>query len=250
MPLTIAINAWYRHPGRPQARLRAFVADQIEIVETEFRGETSQELSVGPVQFETDYGGNHCVTNAHGGWNIDGKIIWFAFNCKGAVHQGYEKKARKCIFQRIGSSWRFEGAHPWQEDVKLGLELQSVTRWRNNEPSDLSKLFIGSIVKAPQQILAIADGYIAARQDEHFEVLHVGTEETEDEDWLFVESHGGNRQGWIAKEKAEQQDEETLICPERCFTVVTEAIEKLLEKPPSSSSRSDQGYAADDLFHV
>ena len=203
MPLTIAINAWYRHPGRPQARLRAFVADQIEIVETDFRGSTSQELSVGPVQFETDYGGSHCVTNAHGGWNIDGKIIWFAFNCKGAVHQGYEKKARKHIFQRIGSSWKFEGAHPWQEDVELELELQSVTRWRSNEPRDLSKLFIGSIVKAPQQISAIADGYIAAREDEHFEVKYVGTEKTKDEDWLFVESLGGNREGWIAKEKAE-----------------------------------------------
>jgi len=140
MPLTMAINASYLHPGRHPARLRAFVADQIEIVETEFRGRTSQELSVGPVQFETDYGGSHCVTNAHGGWNMDGKIIWFVFNCKGAVHQGYEKKARKHIFQRIGSSWKFEGAHPWQEDVKLGLELQSVTRWRNNEPRDLSKL--------------------------------------------------------------------------------------------------------------
>ena len=230
MPLTIAINAWYRHPGRPQARLRAFVADQIEIVETEFRGRTSQELSVGPVQFETDYGGSHCVTNAHGGWNIDGKIIWFAFNCKGAVHQGYEKKARKHIFQRIGSSWRFEGAHPWQEDVELELELQSVTRWRSNEPRDLSKLFIGSIVKAPQQISAIADGYIAAREDEHFEVKYVGTEETQAEDWLFVESHGGNRQGWIAKEKAEHPDEETLTCPKIC--------------------RAAQGSADDDLVHV
>ena len=230
MPLTIAINAWYRHPGRPQARLRAFVADQIEIVETEFRGETSQELSVGPVQFETDYGGSHCVTNAHGGWNIDGKIIWFAFNCKGAVHQGYEKKARKCIFQRIGSSWRFEGAHPWQEDVELELELQSVTRWRSNEPRDLSKLFIGSIVKAPQQISAIADGYIAAREDEHFEVKYVGTEKTKDEDWLVVESLGGNREGWIAKEKAEHPDEETLTCPKIC--------------------RAAQGSADDDLVHV
>ena len=134
---------------------------------------------------------------------MDGKIIWFAFNCKGAAHLGWEKKAMKHIFQRIGSSWRFEGAHPWQEDVELELELQSVTRWRSNEPRDLSKLFIGSIVKAPQQISAIADGYIAAREDEHFEVKYVGTEKTKDEDWLFVESLGGNREGWIAKEKAE-----------------------------------------------
>ena len=249
MPLTMAINASYHHPNRHPARLRAFVADQIEIVETEFRGETSQELSVGPVQFETDYGGSHCVTNAHGGWNMDGKIIWFVFNCKGAVHQGYEKKARKHIFQRIGSSWKFEGAHPWQEDVKLGLELQSVTRWRNNEPRDLSKLFIGSIVKAPQQISAIADGYIAAREDEHFEVKYVGTEKTKDEEWLFVESLGGNREGWIAKEKTEHPDEETLTCPKICFTEVTEAIEKL-RKRSRSSSRAAQGSADDDLVHV
>ena len=161
---------------------------------------------------------------------MDGKIIWFAFNCKGAAHLGWEKKAMKHIFQRIGSSWRFEGAHPWQEDVELELELQSVTRWRSNEPRDLSKLFIGSIVKAPQQISAIADGYIAAREDEHFEVKYVGTEKTKDEDWLFVESLGGNREGWIAKEKAEHPDEETLTCPKIC--------------------RAAQGSADDDLVHV
>ena len=189
--------------NRKQSPHRAFVADQIEIVETEFRGRTSQELSVGPVEFETDYGGSHCVTNAHGGWNMDGNIIWFAFNCKGAAHRGWEMKAMKHIFQRKESSWRFKGAHPWQEDVELELELQSVTRWRSNEPRDLSKLFIGSIVKAPQQISAIADGYIAAREDEHFEVKYVGTEKTKDADWLVVESLGGNREGWIAKEKAE-----------------------------------------------
>ena len=226
MPLTMAINAWYRHPGRPQARLRAFVADQIQLVETD----VGRELSVGPVEFLTDFGGSTSHAKAHGGWNMDGKIIWFAFNCKGAAHLGWEKKAMKHIFQRIGSSWRFEGAHPWQEDVELELELQSVTRWRSNEPRDLSKLFIGSIVKAPQQISAIADGYIAAREDEHFEVKYVGTEKTKDEDWLFVESLGGNREGWIAKEKAEHPDEETLTCPKIC--------------------RAAQGSADDDLVHV
>ena len=74
MPLTMAINAWYRHPGREQARIRAFVTDQMELIETH----AGQELSVGPVEFGTDFGGWRSHAKPHGGWNVDGHNIWLA----------------------------------------------------------------------------------------------------------------------------------------------------------------------------
>ena len=153
MPLTMAINAWYRQPGRHQARMRAFVADQMQLIETN----AGLEVSVGPVEFGTDFGGWHSHAKPHGGWNVDGHNIWLAFNCNGADHRGQKKTVWKHLFEPVGG-FKFRGAHPWQTGVYVELELLSVTRWRISVPRNWT---IGTWVRSPCQING-NDSYLGA----------------------------------------------------------------------------------------
>ena len=115
MPLMMAISAWYRHPGRRQARIRAYFKDENEIVET-YGG---QEISAGPVEFGTDFGNWSSQTIPHGGWNVDGRKIWFAFNCRGQGNMA------KYVFEPVGG-FKLEGAHPYQDGVTLELVVESI----------------------------------------------------------------------------------------------------------------------------
>ncbi len=213
MPLTMAINAWYRHPGRHQARIRAYVTDKVELIGTH----AGPELSAGPVEFGTDFGGWCSRAKPHGGWNVDGHNIWFAFNCRG---QG--RTAWKILFRHAGG-FKFTGTHPYEEGVHVELEFQSVTRWRISVPQSWT---LGTWVRAPREIAGFVEAnYLGAREGEDLFIVYEGKEATEDVDWVFVLSLEGSS-GWMAKDQLRQGDwdkveEETLTG----FTDVMSALD-------------------------
>ena len=191
MPLLCAVTLWYRHPGRKAAVLRGYVGDIPNIVQTH----NGDELSLGPVEFFTDFGGCFSGAKQHGGWNVTGESVWFAFNCRGAGH----KLWKISFYPKTGGT--FTGKHPYLDGVEVTADLESATRWRVHVPLRCS---IGERLRATRSSGGQLDrGFMPATEGEEFTVLYVG-EKGDEEAWVYVE--GDAQRGWIQKTCFEEWD--------------------------------------------
>lgn len=185
MSLLAAVTLWYRHPGRRAAVLRAYVVDVPAVVQTH----SGEELSLGPVEFFTDFGGWCSGAKQHGGWNVSADGLWFAFNCKGAGHKFW-----KICFTWVPERDSFIAKHPYLDGVEVAADLASLTRWRVHVPRSWS---IGERLRATTNGVGQLDlGFMPAKVGDECTVLYVG-EEGDEEAWLYVES--ATQRGWIEK---------------------------------------------------
>eukprot|EP00969_Alexandrium_andersonii_P137486 6080974-Alexandrium_andersonii.AAC.1 len=65
MPLLAAVTLRRRHPGRNSALRRGYVSDAPAVAKTH----SGEEVSLGPVEFFTYFGGSFSGAKQHGGWN-------------------------------------------------------------------------------------------------------------------------------------------------------------------------------------
>ena len=199
MPFTAAVILQYCHPGRRSATLIGYVDGKNTVVQTVVQTrsgyELSDELSLGPVEFYTDFGGWCSAAKHHGGWNVTAEgVVWFAFNCRGAGHPFW-----KISFSQGSGCGTFTGTHPYQAGVVVTAVLESVTHWRVHVPRIWS---IGDRVRATQSTAGHVGengedlGFLSVAEGEECTVEYVGENGVE-QDWVYVK-HGANR-GWIEK---------------------------------------------------
>ena len=185
MVMHTAINCWYRHPGRTQACLRAYMKDTLELVQTH----AGHEISLGPVEFSTDFGASYSGTKAHGGWNYDERSVWFAFNCRGSA-----RTAWKIVFyaQPDGS---YIAEHPYEVGVQVSLGLVSLERWTIRVPRSWS---LGAWLPASRSSAeATGAGYLGVVAGQELQIRYQGTQGDE-EDWVYATSKA-EESGWVSK---------------------------------------------------
>ena len=211
MPLLAAVTLWYRHPGRKAAVLRGYVNDIPDVVQTH----NGEELSLGPVEFFTDFGGWFSGAKQHGGWNVTAEGVWFAFNCRGAGHKFWKIS----FYPETGGT--FTGKHPYLTGVEVTADVESETRPAGGFSVHVPLVCsIGERVRATRSTVGQLDfGFMPATAGEEFTVLYVG-EKGDEEAWVYVE--GNAQRGWIEK-----------TCFERWAWEATSAVPSL-----ATSSRS------------
>ena len=123
MAVPTVVTVRYYHPDRAVAILRAYICNTRSLIHVRVGQKWSQELSLGPVEFTTDFGDWTSATKLHGGWNFCSQTVWFAFNCKGA--QG---TLWKFVFRPDphGPRGCYIGEHPYNIGVGVTAVFQSI----------------------------------------------------------------------------------------------------------------------------
>ena len=221
MPLLAAVTLRYRHPGRKVALLRAYVADIPASVQTH----SGEELSLGPVEFSTDFGSWCSNSKQHGGWNVCADGVWFAFNCKGAGHTLWKMS----FSQNTEHCNSFTAKHPYENNVDVSADVESVARWRIHTWS------VGERLRATRSsVVRNTPGFMPAKKGAECTVLYAG-EEGDTKDWLYVESE--SQRGWIEKSCFEAGTwEEEIACPHWKDFIIVKSLTNSSSLPPAIGS--------------
>ena len=181
-----ALLCEYRHPGRKVAHIRAVASGPPQLVETH----TGQELSLGPVQFATDFGTSYSGAKPHGGWNCDSKTVWFAFNSRGSSRTAWKIAFEK---QLDGS---YVADHPYQPRVRVSMALVSLEQWLVR-PRWSWPLGSWMITSSANPGATGVDGYLPVEPGAEVRILYEGTEGDE-EGWVYAMSVD-DAHGWVRK---------------------------------------------------